>query len=432
MSDITLNGSPVIRGDLKEPYDNAWTAELDLDADAAPSGAVSLSVLGTTFTGTVVSDPNDPELKLSGESGGFFRCRIVGGAGGLTKQLQADELAQGALISAVLQKILAGSGERLSPEIDPQLLGRAVPQWSWTTGTVGGALAALVQYLGGGIVWRIRRDGLVWLGVPTPTAVAPPDYIVTDIAPEAGQASWALNDLSAQLDHTIDGLTLRQIVWQFTPGELNALVTFAPGPVNALYGLFGQWLRRVGLDYFRPTAGRIAAQNADGSMKVQPDDSGFSPFRRVGQRLGLPDSEVSGASGRCIVGWEGAAPASPVLLGFSQSRATKIKIGMSSAGPPAGTQPLVTQAMRTAQQALDQSLGSALTSASGALNSAAAALNSAGTAPNFTAAQTFFSAAGAALGTAGSQLGSASAAVQTFENAAASNSNFVTKILEGG
>lgn len=70
MTDIVLNGNAVKRGDLKLPYQGAWTAELDLDADEVPTGSVELDCLGRTFSGTVVADPADPTIALSGQSGG--------------------------------------------------------------------------------------------------------------------------------------------------------------------------------------------------------------------------------------------------------------------------------------------------------------------------------------------------------------------------
>lgn len=362
MTDILLNGNPVKRGDLKRPYQGAWTAELDLDADEVPTGEASLVCLGRTFSGTVVAEPTNPAVALSGLSGGWYRCRIVGGAGGLqvgalATPIEPQSFDQGATVQQVLGYILGQAGEVMATDVDADLLARFLMQWSCTSGSCSGALAALVDYLGGGIVWRIRADGRVWLGVPAPAAVDAPDYIVTDIAPETGQAAWDLTTFDLEPDQIIDGLTLRQVVYTWQTDQLRALVTFAPGPVNSLYALFGGWLRRAGLDYLRAIPGRINSQSGS-TVEFQPDSSAFPPFRRTAIRLGLPDTEVSILpSGRAVACWEGGTPAAPVLQSFGSSQASKIKIGTSAV---AGTLPLVNKAQRDAEQTLDQAIEAAI------------------------------------------------------------------------
>lgn len=331
MSDAYLNGFPALRGDLFWPYQGAITAELDLDADEAPGGAVTLNYRDKTFACTVVADPMDAKLRLSGDSGGFKRCRVVAGAGGLDRAIEPQEVAQGALVQQLLESILSDSGETLAADISADLLAQVVPQWSWTAGTVRNALDALVEYLG--VIWRIRADGRVWIGTPAPAAVAAPDYTIIDIAPEAGQACWSMDELSVEPDQIIDGLTIRQVSYSWTESVLNVLVGFAPGPVNPLYALFGLWMRRLNIDYFRLAGGRIAAQNGDGTLQVQPDDSRYSGLKKVMVRLGLPDTVVQldpTANNRSVVGWEGAAPTGPVHLGFGESKATLISLADSA------------------------------------------------------------------------------------------------------
>lgn len=411
MSDATLNGLPVIRGDLKLPYQGAFTAQLEVDADSAPTGTAALLLLGRAFTGAVVADPEDGTQVLSGDAGGLYRCRVVGGAGGLAKPIAPQEWPQGAAVSQVLAAILSAGGESQATDIDPTLLARVLPQWSITQGAVGGALGALVEYLasdGADVVWRIRGDGLVWIGVPSPQAVSPPDYVVTDIAPEAGQASWDLNESSVDVDQIIDGLTIRQVVYTWSSGTLRALVTLAPGPVNGLYALFGMWARRLSLDYLRTIPGRIAAQNADLSVQFQADDARYAPMRRVGIRLGLPDTSVSIVGGaRAEVAWEGASPTGPVLQSFGESKATKIKIGASAL---LGAKPLVNRTQRDAEQVLN-----------GAIRAAYSGLPAA--ADDLATAIALVNAIRTAL------LALSTGPYATYENGAA---QYLTTILEGG
>lgn len=329
MSDATLNGQPVIRADHKQPYSGAWTAEIELDTDTRPLGAASLVLLGRTWQGTVIADPADSTNALSGDSGGWFRCRIVGGAGGLQKPVTPTEWSQGALVQTVLTYILGAGGEVQAATISTDLLGKVLPQWSIATSTVGEALSAFAETLG--VIWRVLDDGTIWLGSPNMQPVTAPDYILTDINPEMGAAEMDLNDSSLAVDQIIDGLTIRQVIYSWTTDKMRALVTYSPGPVNSLFRLFGMWLARVKLDNFRAVPGRINSQNSDQTVQFQPDDSRYSPLRRVAIRTGLPDTEVTiGANSRAVAAWEGASPTAPVLVNFGTSTATKIKLAASA------------------------------------------------------------------------------------------------------
>lgn len=350
---------------MKHPYSGAIVGEVVVgDADQRPIGAVKLVLLGRTYSCSVVADPVVAALALSGEDAGDYNARLVSGAGGLGKPVKPMEWAQGAVVSQVLTYILQAGGETMATDINQAVLGQALVQWSVTAGDVLGALSALVEFLAAGIpglVWRIRSDGMVWLGVPVPAAAAPPDYIVVAPGPEAGQAVWDLNDTSVDVDQIIDGLTLRQVIYSWEPNQLRATVTFAPGPVNVLYQLFQQWQRRIGVDYFKSVPGRIAAQNDSASCQFQPDNSRYTGMRKTALRYGLPDTECTGVTGRAAAGWDGSSPAAPVLQRFEPGpgcKAVKIKIGRSS---PVGTRPLVNKDQRDAEADLNDDIQSAYT-----------------------------------------------------------------------
>lgn len=329
MRDATLNGLDTTRGDIKLPYAGAWTSEIEMNADEAPTGSVVILLMGREFRGTVVADPNDSASVLSGESGGWYRCRTVGGAGGLDKTIQPVEWSGGATVAAILTQILGAGGEVQSGSIVPALLSKVLPQWSITRNSVGGALSALCETLG--IIWRVLDDGTVWIGTPTPTPITPPEYILTEIHPETGVSELDLNSADFSPDHVFDGLTVRQVVYSWDGSEMRALVTHAPGPVNALFNLFGRWLSRVKLDNHKLVAGRISSQNSDNTVQFQPDQDTYSQLKRTAIRLGLPDTDVQiNASSRAAVCWEGALPSNPVLVNFGDSTASKIKLAKSA------------------------------------------------------------------------------------------------------
>jgi len=329
MSDATINSQIIYRADHKQPYAGAWTAEVEHDSDAPITGSASIVLLGRTWIGTVVADPNDSTISLSGDSGGFYRCRVVGGAGGLQKQVEPTEWAQGALVQTVLGYILSAGGETASVTIDPALLTKVLPQWSVVQGTVDAALAALCESLG--VIWRTLDDGSIWIGTPSPQRVTPPDYIFTDLNPEMGVVEMNLNDASISVDQIIDGLTVRQVIYTWTDTTLRALVTYSPGPVNSLFTLFSKWMSRVKIDNFRQTPGRINSQNTDNTVQFQPDDSRYSPLRRTAIRVGIPDTTVEiNASSRAVVSWENASPTAPFIVNYGDSTASSIKFAASS------------------------------------------------------------------------------------------------------
>lgn len=436
-SDVTVNSIAALRGDICEPFRGPWLAEVELLSEGVDQplvGAVVLQILGQEFRGAIVADPTDSEKRMSGDSGGFVMARIVAGAGGLETPLDAFEWSQGAVVQQVLTAILGAGGETQSPDIAPDILARVLPQWSYMQGTVRSALDSLCEYLG--VTWRIRRDGLVWLGVPAPAPVTPPDYIIIDAAPETATVGWSLNEMSVHVDDVIDGLTIRKLLWVFESGSLRAVVTYAPGPAAALFELITIWSKRMSLDFLRAVPGRIATQNGDNTVQLQPDDSRFSPMKRVGIRLGLPDSAIQvNASSRAVATWENGAPAGPVLQSFGQSTATKIRVGVSQNPQPTilGTIFRSKQAQMNADAAT-ACITSAVQFALGgaAFTSIADPMQSA----DFNAARPFFTALAGVMNaialSTGAAPGGLAKAFLDFETAAASNNNYLTRIFEAG
>jgi hypothetical protein len=416
LGDVTANGADCFRGELVLPHQGAWVIDLTMDAGSAPTGRVSVNFAGRTLSGTVVHDPADASLVLSGDSGGIKHVRIVAGVGGLYQALNPKSYDNGSTVSTILGDLLSAGGEVPAADIDPALLSRLLPQWAWTGGTLMGALQQLAQAVG--CVFRARDDGSIWLGVPSPQRVTPPDLVGIDIAPEAGQASYGLDDPSLDVDQIVDGLTLRQVVYLWEPGEMRALVTYAPGPAASLFQLVGVWLRRFGVEFLRPQPGRIDRLNAaDGTAQVQPDDvANYPPLRRVAQRYGLPDTTCQGVSGRCAVGWEAGSPQSPAILNYGNSTATKIKIGASAGTEPTikGTTYRQAEALLTLKlRILFATCAAQLTTAAGeamAPSLAAAALALDNPAPG----------------------GGVVQALKEFEDTATANNNFLTKIVEAG
>jgi len=80
---------------------------------------------------------------------------------------------------------------------------------------------------------------------------------------------------------------------------------------QALLGLIEGHTARF--DFFAFYPARVAAQNADGTLEVQPDSAAVPPVSQVPIRLGVPGVKVKVAAGcRVLVGFEGGDPRRPV------------------------------------------------------------------------------------------------------------------------
>lgn len=151
MSDLTVNGVPVLRGDLLLPRVGQWSADLVLDAEAAPSGSVAIeSPMGLRLVGTV-------ERVSTVE--GRVEARIQAGANGLGRQLEpvAYRPVGGVRVRTILEDWARASGESLSQSMAPELLATFVPAWVRERGSAARAIRSLALELG--CSWRFDAEG---------------------------------------------------------------------------------------------------------------------------------------------------------------------------------------------------------------------------------------------------------------------------------
>jgi len=151
MSDLTVNGVPVLRGDLLLPRVGQWSADLVLDAETAPSGSVAIeSPMGLRLVGTV-------ERASSVE--GRVEVRIQAGANGLARQLEpvAYRPVGGVRVRTILEDWARACGETLSQSMAPELLATFVPAWVRERGSAARAIRSLALELG--CSWRFDAEG---------------------------------------------------------------------------------------------------------------------------------------------------------------------------------------------------------------------------------------------------------------------------------
>lgn len=161
MAYLEVNGIPCVRGRIILPLTGVWVAdvvaEAESDVGAFPTpGASCTMVFGAqSFQGTV---------RRSSNPFGTVFARLVGGAGGLPKLLDAKSY-QNTTAQNVLNGLLSDCGEQLAPTSDPGILGQAVGRWVRVASPGWKALAVLMDWLNPSGTWRVLPNGQVWVGV---------------------------------------------------------------------------------------------------------------------------------------------------------------------------------------------------------------------------------------------------------------------------
>jgi hypothetical protein len=308
------NGHDVLRAEITEPRVGAWTAELELDANEAITGRVTLEIDGVTWIGTV---------QRGSLVQGRYSAMVVGGNGALSKPLPAKHYMNGTM-AAWLREALAPAGETLSPTSESAITNQSMARWSRRRGTVGAAVAQVARE-SGDASWRVLRDGSVWIGVERwPAATAKYDEIedvpdlgymiaVAEEGPSIAPGMTFAGKRVASVVTTLDGNgALRQRVNFEDPDSPGGGTERFQGVVAGVIESVVGWR----IDYGRLYPAKVIAQNGDGSLELYPDDelvrgSGIS---QVPIRHGLPGVTVKvNAGARVALFFENGDPKKPAV-----------------------------------------------------------------------------------------------------------------------
>ncbi len=298
----SVNGIPLLTTDLTEPRIGAWRGELEADTEEPLTGAITLDLNGITFSGTVL--PN-----RSGAHGGSTRAAFVGGKGGLSRELPAQNYASGViLVSTVLGDILRGAGETLAPDSDASVLRRQLPKWHREAGPASHALVRLLDVAQA--TFRLNRTGQIWVGVDTYPTVDP-EHVLTDEDWSAGILTLDVEAPGLGPGTTFRDHRIEQCIHRL---RRNSLTTEAH--LSTLRSSLDKFLGRIrqGIDYSRNYPCRVVAQNADGTLQLMPDDPIMKGrgLDKVPIRLGLPGMSVDVLSGaRVMLAFDAGDPARP-------------------------------------------------------------------------------------------------------------------------
>lgn len=180
MSELVVNGAPVVSAVIEAHREGAWTADLVIDTETAPSGVVDV----TDASGTVLLRGR---VLRSEAPFGRAEVRLVGGVGALATVLP-PRYYRGATVRTILADLARETGSTLADDLGAET-SRELAAWV----RVGGddAVTALRHLLRAalpsGWTWRTRYDGSLWLGAETWPDVIAPEVEVVDRRPARGE-----------------------------------------------------------------------------------------------------------------------------------------------------------------------------------------------------------------------------------------------------
>lgn len=307
----SVNGRAVIAAEIVLPLTGNWSIDLQLDSTEKLTGEATLDSEGVTFVGTAVR----PVIE-----GGRSLARIVGGAGGLHRQLGATNYVN-TTVRGVLSDAIREAGERLSGTSDAGILGAALSRWERAAGEAWEAIAAVVEHAGAN--WRMLADGTIWVGRDTwPEQKLESVHIdrsnpaVIELAPERP-------DLRPGV--TFQGEKIRLVVhYLSTKLRTEAYVQSLADTFAALFAP----LRRA-IDYSRLYPARVSRQNADGTVQVVADDPAIkgAGLDKVPIRLGVPGSVLISSGQRVLIGFASGDPSRPFAVSWERDAVDELRLG---------------------------------------------------------------------------------------------------------
>lgn len=312
----TVNGVPVVHGEIVRPRVGPWIADLWIDSPtlAGFTGAVKIEIpqYGLAFVG----DAFRSDLYKNA-----VWMRAVAGAGGMDT-LVGPKAYRNVPLRIVLQDILAAAGERASPTCDPATLGTVLPFWHVSATTARRALFGLLK-AAGSPSWRFLPDGSLWIG-PEQWPAASLDWRLVEYNPHLGRVTIAADNPTVSPGQTFDfnGQTRRvsSVTHQIGSEELRLVLLFeGEAEGDRLKIAINSYVRDLFplVDFQQPWQATVVSQNADGSVDLNLDDPRFGGMQGVPIWTGLPIASLRVLAGtRCVVQWAGGDPMKPMVTGF--------------------------------------------------------------------------------------------------------------------
>jgi hypothetical protein len=305
---LALNGHAATGGVLTIPGVGLWYATVDLADEVELAGAVTMTVLDQTFSGTVIA---------GGPVDGRSRYRLVAGAGGWGRDLPARAYANdaGLAIARLVADAASEAGEPAPASPPTTMLGPHFVRPALTASFVLNLLAPRA--------WYARPDGVVAFGArPALAAPAFPtvmrnsagrmvELALTDSA--AGVLPGAATEYGAAADAEVE----------LTPDGVRARLYAAPAAASRRAQALAQLLAALdpGARFRGLFEYRIVSQAGD-RLNLQPVRSraNLPDLARVPVRMGVPGVRAEHALGsQVLVAFLDADASRPAVVGFDSA-----------------------------------------------------------------------------------------------------------------
>lgn len=303
MAYLTMDQTPVSTGTVTLPQTGRLVADLHLAATSAPPGRDTPVTL--TFQG---GQAYRCAVERANPQGGFHMVRLVGGTGGLSKDIP-EKFYAGVEKKQVLLDILSECGETAG---DVQLPG-TLPYWVRPAGPAHEALRALMAQTPER-VWRMQPDGRVWVGVDRWPDHARPAQVDTEDAargvflclPDPALTPGVRVNLRRGEQEIVKRAT--RVVHQLRGGGNIRVEVHTGDGVDQGPAGFDRAVRQAmrHTDYHALLPGTLLRDHGDHTCDVQVLAAGWPQLVRVPLLVRLPGVRVKVKAG------------APVLLSFEQ------------------------------------------------------------------------------------------------------------------
>lgn len=324
MASITANGVGLIDGTIDMPNNAVWTADLTLNtASGFVSGdKVTIATAdGWSIQGTVATE-------RSGSLVDTIYCRILGGSGGMGKQVSPAQRQQGS-VRDVLELLITAAGETLSDTIDPAFLSTQLPQWTIKQDSVTSNLNQLIQTVSPSMHWRFLADGTLWIGNETWDKVSG-DYQVLNGTPANIDFLFGVELPFILPGQQIDGYKIARVVHHITSGTVTSHV-YLPIEDQQQRGI-AIGLQKIiqsvtsGIDYYTTYSAKVISQNGN-NVDVQPQDTRIAGLQNIPIKIGVAGMSVSLVPGAIVqLGWDGGNKDKPYVTSFQSESITNLTI----------------------------------------------------------------------------------------------------------
>lgn len=208
----------VLGGSMELGLLGVWHARLELDVEEGlVAQAVTLEVDGRAPTPAVFGGA----IRRAEAWQGRARAVMVGGAGGLLREVPPREYVTAPTAAELVADVVAAAGERVDASVSLGTVG--LPRWSRAMEPAAQALGAIARAFGLG--WRMLDTGAIWVGVETwpaaSQAVAAGLYVQGDDG-ELGVLTVAPDDALVRPGTTVLGRRIRRVVFDLGGAGLRA------------------------------------------------------------------------------------------------------------------------------------------------------------------------------------------------------------------